>query len=160
MSSAIATKTLVREVIDSLKGELARAIAQMERASLHVVVLVPCVGKPYGIKEQLFDDCVVGDKATYKSPYDTIARNKAELCRRTRMDTAYVLYNAPHLLCRGDIIFPGGIYRDGLIVAVSGATPEDDVMFANTIADAITKAARDKVRELQDTVETNGIYIK
>ncbi|MGC4174713.1 hypothetical protein [Demequina sp.] len=70
------------------------------------------------------------------------ATAKAQLVKRTGRDTSELRAAAPHLYAPGDIKWPGGIIRDGLIVAFSGVQGELDDMIAEWFASAVRGICR------------------
>ncbi len=70
------------------------------------------------------------------------ATAKAKLVKRTGHDTSYLRAHAPHLYSAGDISFPGGILRDGLIVAYSGIQGELDEMISEWFVSAVRGICR------------------
>ncbi len=72
----------------------------------------------------------------------TFATNKARVVFRTRRDTSTLRNAVPHLYAPGDISFPGGIIREGLIVAYSGVQGEYDEMISEWFASAVRGLCR------------------
>ena len=70
------------------------------------------------------------------------AKAKALLVHRVRRDTSTMRDYAPHLYSAGDIKFPGGIIREGLIVAFSGVQGEYDEMISEWFASAVRGICR------------------
>jgi len=75
-------------------------------------------------------------------PTVEFAKAKAALVHRTRRDTSSLRDSAPHLYAAGDVKWPGGIIRDGLIVAYSGVQGELDEMIAEWFASAVRGICR------------------
>jgi hypothetical protein len=114
---------------------------------LHVVVLDPRA-KPGRVS---FDDAVlheesVGDPQAWGADYRGFARAKAELSWRTGCDTHVIQELRPHLLGPGDTLLWGGVWRDGLVVATSGAHPWFDEAFANAVAGFVLALAHERAR--------------
>lgn len=65
------------------------------------------------------------------------ATSKCRLAWRERMDTSAILKDHPHLYREGDLHWPGGIYRHGLVVAYSGVQGEYDDMISEWMVAAI-----------------------
>ena len=70
------------------------------------------------------------------------ATAKARLVHRVRRDTSTLRNSAPHLYGAGDIKWPGGIIREGLIVAYSGVQGEYDEMISEWFASAVRGICR------------------
>lgn len=70
------------------------------------------------------------------------ATAKAAVAFRTGRDTSTLRTHYPHLYREGDIIYPGGVVRDGLVVAYSGVQGEIDEMVAEWFVAAVRALAR------------------
>lgn len=102
---------------------------------LHVVVMDP--GRTPANAH--FEDAILcersfGDRALWDADYAGFARSKAYLSWRTGLDGHTVQNCAPHLLRSGDTVLGGGVCRDGIVVAASGAFPVYDEVFSGTVA--------------------------
>lgn len=75
-------------------------------------------------------------------PTIEFAKAKAAVVHRTRRDTSSLRDVAPHLYTAGDVKWPGGIIREGLIVAYSGVQGELDEMIAEWFASAVRGICR------------------
>ena len=80
--------------------------------------------------------------AEINEPTVGYAKAKAALVHRTRRDTSTLRNATPHLYTAGDVKFPGGVIRDGLIVAYSGVQGELDEMIAEWFASAVRGICR------------------
>ena len=67
---------------------------------------------------------------------------KAKVAERTGCDTSRLRMDQPHLYAAGDIVYPGGIVRHGLVVAFSGVEGEADEMIAEWFVSAVRGIAR------------------
>jgi len=67
---------------------------------------------------------------------------KARVAERTGTDTSRLRMDVPHLYTAGDIVYPGGIVRHGLVAAFSGVEGEADEMIAEWLVSAIRGIAR------------------
>lgn len=67
---------------------------------------------------------------------------KAAVAERTGLDTSRLRMDQPHLYRTGDIVYPGGIVRNGLVVAFSGVEGEADEMIAEWFVSAVRGIAR------------------
>ena len=70
------------------------------------------------------------------------AKGKAALALRTGRDTSTLRSHYPHLYQPGDIKYPGGVVRDGLVVAYSGVQGEIDEMVAEWFVAAVRALCR------------------
>jgi hypothetical protein len=70
------------------------------------------------------------------------ARGKAAVALRTGADTSRLRDHSPHLYAPGDISYPGGIVREGLVVAYSGVQGEYDEMIAEWFVSAVRAICR------------------
>ncbi len=70
------------------------------------------------------------------------ATGKARLVHRVRRDSSQLRTHFPHLYAPDDIKYPGGIIRDGLIVAYSGVQGEADEMIAEWFVSAVRGICR------------------
>lgn len=84
--------------------------------------------------------------------YKGYAHSKAMTARRCRMTTSLIIKDHPYLLKKGDTVFPGGVYDNGLVVAVSGTNPEFDELFACTIIGQCRAIIRLQMNTIQGSV--------
>ncbi|NTU66322.1 MAG: hypothetical protein HGB08_00160 [Candidatus Moranbacteria bacterium] len=82
-----------------------------------------------------------------------IARKKLAVAERERIATSVVAATRPWCLEEGEFLYPGGVYCDGVSVAVSGAKGETDEAIAWLILNAILMLtnldARKRIEEKQ-----------
>ena len=83
------------------------------------------------------------DGKPFAYPYDEIARGKAMLSLRTGRSSREIVEFAPHLLREGDVLHPGSVVVNGLIVAVSGWDDWDDEAIAAQLAWELWRFAKD-----------------
>ncbi|WP_062460700.1 hypothetical protein [Demequina soli] len=67
---------------------------------------------------------------------------KAKVAERTGLDTSRVRMDQPHLYTAGDIVYPGGVVRHGMVAAFSGVEGEADEMIAEWFIGAVRGIAR------------------
>ncbi len=67
---------------------------------------------------------------------------KARVAERTGVDTSRLRMDMPHLYSSGDIVYPGGVVRHGLVAAFSGVEGEADEMIAEWFIAAVRGIAR------------------
>lgn len=110
---------------------------------LYIVVMRPGV-KPgdCSFEEAILYEYALGDTTQWDADYGKFARAKAELSWRTGMSSQAVRQNRPQLLAEGDSLLCGGIVLHGFTVAVSGADPWFDEVFAGSVALTLRALAR------------------
>jgi len=132
----------------------------LNRNALHIVVLDP--SKYFGscgFFEQaiLYEESFGAPREEWERPFDEFARAKAMLSWRTGMDTHLVQQRFPHLYNEGDITFGGGVYRDGIVVGVSGVQWFFDQMFAELTVSACKALS---IQRMIDVQASASPYIK
>ena len=132
----------------------------LNRNALHIVVLDP--SKYFGscgFFEQaiLYEESFGAPREEWERPFDEFARAKAMLSWRTGMDTHLVQQRFPHLYNEGDITFGGGVYRDGIVVGVSGVQWFFDQMFAELTVSACKALS---IQRMIDVLASASPYIK
>lgn len=130
----VSVKAIIEGALDMImKDNRFRDIPK--RKTCHIIVMVPAAdGKPYILVEYSY-----GDRETWKTKYDEIARSKAKQLWEERNDGRTDVM--PHLLMTGDARYWGGVKREGIVVACSGVQPYIDRMIAGVIADLIIGCA-------------------
>jgi len=119
-------------LLEPLINQMMKA-RSVKREDLHIVILDPIDGL-------LLYEYSLGDPDRWEHPYHEIARSKALIAWRTKADTITVQTHAPwkYLPSKvGETPYGGGIYRDGIVVGVSGVEWWFDQMFAEMIAAAL-----------------------
>jgi len=131
----------------------------LNRNELHVVVLDP--SKYFGScqfeQAVLYEESFGEPREEWERPFDEFARAKAMLSWRTGMDTHLVQQRFPHLYNEGDITFGGGVYRDGIVVGVSGVQWFFDQMFAELTVSACKALS---IQRMIDVQASASPYIK
>lgn len=84
---------------------------------------------------------------------------KAAVTLRTGLDSSRVRQDFPHLYQAGDIVWPGAIKRDGLVVAYSGVQGEFDEMIAEWMVSAIRAISRDLMLRPGGAAEAESPYL-
>jgi hypothetical protein len=145
-----AAREAVAMALPSIERALQRPGVSEERC-LHIVVVDPLV--KYGTRP--FPDAIllehsIGDPREWAADYRSFARGKAELAWRSGCDTHVIQEVHPHMLRIGDTLLWGGVCRDGLIVAASGAHPWFDEAFANMVAGFLLAIAQERVRSARE----------
>lgn len=151
MKSHLLTPAIILGVIADLKPAIQNLLVRHKREHLYLVVMAEG-SRPDGF-EYVFSDSLAGLPESYPKPYGEIAVAKAEICVRTHMNGSDVVNNFPHLLRTGDVIYGGGIYHPGLVVAVSGAPLALDELISNMIASAILTEVKLRYPALRAAVE-------
>lgn len=114
-----------------------------KRNTLAVVILEPETG--HAIYERRFGTM---DPKDWERDYSKIARSKAEVAWRTKMDSGLVTARFPHLLRLGDAKYRGGVFAHGIAIGTSGVQSYWDEMFARWIADAYAALALRQFEEV------------
>jgi hypothetical protein len=70
------------------------------------------------------------------------ALNKARVAAREQLDTSRLRQDYPHRYRAGDIKWPGGVYRDGVVLGFSGVQGEYDEMVCEWMVSAIRAISR------------------
>ncbi len=141
-----AAREAVEMALPSIEKALQRPDVSGERC-LHLVIVDPLV--KYGtrpFKEAVLYEHSVGDPKQWDADYRSFARGKAELAWKSGCDTHVIQEIHPHMLQVGDTLLWGGVCRDGLIVAASGAHPWFDEAFANMVAGFLLAVAQERAR--------------
>jgi len=86
----------------------------------------------------------IGDEG---AKFIEFATAKARVADREQIDTSRLRQDFPHLYQPGDIKWPGGIVRDGLVLAFSGVQGEYDEMICDWMAAAIRAICRIRFAE-------------
>ncbi len=113
---------------------------------LHVVIMDP--GRPPG--QAAFADAILYERAfaatasTPDADYAAFARAKAHTSWRLGTDSRAVQKLSPQLLRVGDTLLAGGVWRQGIVVGVSGAFEHYDEVYATTIAAFLLAVAHEK----------------
>lgn len=118
---------------------------------LHIVIVDPIVkygSRPF--RDAILLEHSVGDPRQWDADYRSFARGKAELAWKSGCDTHVIQEVHPHMLQIGDTLLWGGVCRDGLIVAASGAHPWFDEAFANMVAGFLLAIAQERVRRARE----------
>ncbi|BDZ61508.1 hypothetical protein Lsed01_01309 [Demequina sediminis] len=114
--------------------ERAAATGVIRAATGNLIVLDPATRDA-----TLFWHGSIGDTEDKTYEY---ALAKARVAERTGLDTSRLRMEHPHLYTAGDIVYPGGIVRHGLVVAFSGVEGEADEMIAEWFVSAVRGIAR------------------
>lgn len=138
----IITGELIREAIE-LVAPTAEAILATEGCTwgpkwVEGRVDVPKLGLTdfrFGKKTEW--DSVWGEKRDFVP----IAMKKLEVVKRLCKNTSVVVATSPWLLRDGEYLYPGGVYRDGIAAAASGAVGWVDEVLAEMVVSAIIMLA-------------------
>lgn len=138
---------LLNQVVE-LVAPIVQAKAQATgRKGAAIVIPDPLVKN---IRSDSLFQVTIGDLSKEEQgKYNRIATRKAAWCVDEQKDTSEILKN-PMLLRVGDTHWPGGIYRDGLVVATSGLEYEDDVAVSEIFASLVLCEMRKIGQRLRD----------
>lgn len=132
---------LTREICEQAWAVISPAIdkaAELEVTNRHTGTLV--VLDPVASDGSILFVAHVGGEINERT--HEFATAKAQLVLRTGRDTSSLRSSAPHLYRAGDIKWPGGIIREGLIVAFSGVQGEMDEMISEWFASTVRGICR------------------
>jgi hypothetical protein len=116
-----------------------------ESGFLYVVIMDPGLTPDVCAFEQaILHEHAVGDKARWDADYAAFARDKARVCWRTQRNGHAVRQLMPHLLHPSDSGLWGGVYIEGIVVGVSGASAWYDEAFAAAIAHGLKAVAKSR----------------
>ncbi len=126
----------------AIRLSLPSILAMMEegvanKPCLHIVILNPAAryNRHSGVKSVVMADCSVNQELwPADRDYQKISLAKAGLSWRTGYSSREVQQRYPHLMEPGDVVYPGSVVVDGLIVACSGVQGYLDEYFADTVA--------------------------
>lgn len=111
----------------------------VKRKDLHIVILDPTDGL-------LLTEYSFGDSSRWEHPYHLIARSKALVAMRAKADSITVQTHMPWKYREDETPYGGGVYRDGIVVGVSGVQWYFDQMFAEMIAAALKAFCIEKMQ--------------
>jgi hypothetical protein len=129
-------KADVEGIIERRLPEWERMLEKHNKNGFYIIVLSPIIIPnpfPYGrdfSPGEILHEFAFNEHKWGNSDYRNIARGKALLCRREKMDSGVV---PKYKLVPGDCIYPGGVYRNGLIAATSGLPSARDVEISTQI---------------------------
>lgn len=147
--SSYVTRQLVQRAVELAAPMMDMALhdrAIVVSGFLYLVVMDPALTPASAsFEEAILYEQAFGDRSDWDADYASFARAKARLSWTTARDGNRLLNESPHLLCVGDTLRSGGVWLDGLTVAVSGSVPVYDDVFASTVAlwiRALSRSAR------------------
>jgi hypothetical protein len=118
---------------------------------LYIVVLDPALGpNDTGFDGAVLLEHAIGDRARWDADYAALARAKARLSWLCRADTSQLQVAQAHQLREGDSLLGGGVWLNGIVVAVSGAFEWYDEAFALCIAAQLRAIARSRRADALD----------
>jgi hypothetical protein len=137
-NSSLVNGALAREAVACARPLFDRAVQTQdfgESGAAHVVVMRPGSSPRDSTFEQaiLYEESF-GDIARWDADYAGFARAKARLAWTAQRDSQIARDSAPHLLVSGDTLLGGGVYIDGMTVAVSGMQAWFDEALAASVA--------------------------
>lgn len=141
MGSYLLDQSTASRAIELVKPLITRTMqsGSVKRKDLHIVILDPTDGLL--LYEQSF-----GDSSRWEHPYHLIARSKALVAMRTKADSITVQTHMPWKYREDETPYGGGVYRDGIVVGVSGVQWYFDQMFAEMIAAALKAFCIEKMQ--------------
>lgn len=148
------TKELLDGVIETLRPAIQELIGAFGGSQGFVCICV-CSETFTGTGYQV--GTVPENHDQWDHPYDLIALEKTHMSLRERMGVGDIL-GQPWRLQAGDTVYPGGIYKEGIAVGVSGLDADHDVVLANLIGDTIIMAVKRIANEGCQAYRSKGEY--
>ncbi len=156
--SALMTPDLIRQAMKIAKPSIEALLKISKREApnfIHLVVLSPfenefCEDGGIGI---LYEETVgpaPRDLSQWKNSYADIARSKAVIARRMKMDTSMVVAMCPALLDSGDTHYEGGVYLAGIPNGGSGVESFLDEAAARILASVINGLIKQQLATARD----------
>lgn len=151
MRPAILTKQLADRAIEMvLPSILAMAEAGVTNKA-HLKIFVLDGTQPWGSDQGSWDAAFVteytlGNTDDWLWPYDEYAKSKSHLSWRTKLDGHMAQMLAPFVYSEGDTRHAGSVYRNGLVVGVSGVQGHFDYTIADMIAAVIRGMSMDVMK--------------
>lgn len=141
MGSYLLDESTASRAIELVKPLITRTMqsGSVKRKDLHIVILDPTDGL-------LLYERSFGDSSRWEHPYHLIARSKALVAMRTKADSITVQTHMPWKYREDETPYGGGVYRDGIVVGVSGVQWYFDQMFAEMIAAALKAFCIEKMQ--------------
>jgi hypothetical protein len=154
LTSYFIDRAAAEKAIGLVMPMIASAMATREAGEsgfLYIVVMQPGTSPADSrFEEAILHEHAVGDTAKWDADYGAFARAKAKVAWKTGLDAHIVSQLKPHLLEQGDTVLSGGIVLDGIVVAVSGADPWYDELFAGTIAACLRAQAKAGIARVKE----------
>ncbi|HTK33235.1 MAG TPA: hypothetical protein VL335_01660 [Candidatus Paceibacterota bacterium] len=143
--SKFVTAEMIEEIFQEQCADLTkRYITNVPgRTAAVIIVLDPVITVDSGLDPQVLWRGTLGEQEETKWPhkYSEFAFAKARAAWRTKMSNID-MFKKPALICEGDFRFPGGVYFNNLVTAISGfKTGDDDHIAAETFAIQINAKA-------------------
>jgi len=153
--SVFLTKELVDKAIAEIFDEMSEFTLRYQKKGFHVVVLDPAVPyQPIHYQSTTIvpPNYILSERSCNEdkwagSDYKAVARGKAQLCLREKMNSGAV---PRHMLRSGDVKWRGGVYYNGIVVAVSGFDSADDEAFSLKIAHRCEQLAEEEYYSWHD----------
>ena len=149
--SHLLTKELAHDVLTLLRPAILKLIDSFGGSQGLVCICV-------GTEKLPFIDREIGSATgDWKYPYDDLARTKAVMSLREKMGTGDIL-GQPWRLEKDDVLYRGGIYKEGLAVGVSGLEEDEDVLIARLIIETIIMVVKRKSKELSKELAAKNVH--
>lgn len=156
LSAEVARKA-IEMVLPSILSMMASG--QFDKSQLHIVIMNPATDPGYVLDPSsviLYEE-TIGEPASWKHPYDEIARAKAFASWRTGLPMDVLSHSMPYLLKadedQSDTMFGGSATLLGIVVGVSGVQPWFDEMVAYMVAAACRALS---IQIMQEKYLTDG----
>jgi hypothetical protein len=135
---ALVNEALAQEAVACARPLFDRAVQTQEfgeSGAAHVVVMRPgSTPRDSSFELAILYEESFGDVPSWDADYAGFARAKARLAWTAQRDSQQARDAAPQLLATGDTLLGGGVYIDGMTVAVSGMHAWFDEALAASVA--------------------------
>jgi len=156
--SLFLTQRIAEEAVDMVRPAIQKLMedGRIDGTDLHIVIMDParpCTRADPSRSWEQFEEAIlyqeiIGDRKTWKYPYDDIARSKAYMTWRSGVPSRTIQTDEPWLYAEGDTRYVGSVVlgRTGsLVVAASGVEDYFDEMFSLMVAAAIQGLCRERI---------------
>ena len=133
---------LAQDAVALVRPSIEALFKKTKRQELHIVIMDPRL-KPWesSFKDAILYEDTIRNTDPWESPYDELARQKAEQAWRERQANVVLQTRHPSSLREGDIPFYGSFVYGNVVVACSGVEEWFDMLMSGWIALAFEQLA-------------------
>lgn len=142
--SGIFDTAVCRKAIEMAMPSITAAMQDgtFKRSDLCIVVVNPSIvpgsmKRPAFMRRGILYEHCIGKKSKWKNDYSMFAKKKAYESWLHRMSGRMIQACFPHLLRKGDILYPGGVCFNEVVVASSGVEDYNDEHASICVASGI-----------------------
>lgn len=130
------------DAIDLVTPSIKLLFERTNRKELHIVVMNPQI-KPWegSFEEAILCEKSLGDPHKWTTPFDELARKKAQQAWRDSMSNIHHQTLHPSSIREGELLFFGSFVYGNVVVACSGVQQWYDMLVSGWIAVAIEQLA-------------------